>query len=341
MSRQLRTLVIGGVLCLVLAVLSGSLRVPYVILTPGPTVNTLGQDHGTDVITISGHATESTTGNLNLTTVSAGTQSTTVMRALRGWLSRSEVVVPYDSVYPPGKSRQEQNDADKQDFVNSQDSAILAAACELKYPKGIGVASLEDSSPNKNVLKPHDQFVSVDGKPTPDDQALRSVLAAHKPGDKLPTEVIRNKQRTSLVLTLAEPNKGSTTPRIGISLVSGCLMPFDVKVDLTGIGGPSAGMMFALGILDKLGPEDLTHGKFVAGTGTIDGDGAVGKIGGIQLKMLGAKRDGATVFLAPAGNCSDVRGNVPSGLEVVKVTTLHEAVTSLEALAKGEPVAHC
>jgi PDZ domain-containing protein len=107
------------------------------------------------------------------------------------------------------------------------------------------------------------------------------------------------------------------------------------------IGGPSAGMMFALGIMDKVGSVDLTHGQFIAGTGTIDASGAVGAIGGIQLKMIAARRAGATVFLAPAGNCADVRGDIPKGLDVVKVDTLHHAVQYLEDLHAGKTVPHC
>jgi PDZ domain-containing protein len=99
--------------------------------------------------------------------------------------------------------------------------------------------------------------------------------------------------------------------------------------------------MFALGIMDKVGPTDLTKGLHVAGTGTIDPTGAVGAIGGIQLKMIAAQRAGATVFLAPASNCTDVRGNIPNKLNVVKVDTLHSAVSDLLALQQGKDVPHC
>jgi PDZ domain-containing protein len=99
--------------------------------------------------------------------------------------------------------------------------------------------------------------------------------------------------------------------------------------------------MFALGIIDKIGDHDLTHGRFIAGTGTIDPSGQVGPIGGISLKMIAARRAGATIFLAPASNCSEVKGNVPSGLDVVKVNTLHEAITDLDTLAGGGSVPHC
>ncbi len=99
--------------------------------------------------------------------------------------------------------------------------------------------------------------------------------------------------------------------------------------------------MFALGIIDKVGTVDLTHGRFIAGTGTIDATGAVGPIGGIQLKMIAARRAGATVFLAPAGNCSDVRGNIPNGLDVVKVDSLKSALSDLQSIQDGKAVPHC
>ena len=107
------------------------------------------------------------------------------------------------------------------------------------------------------------------------------------------------------------------------------------------LGGPSAGMMFALGIIDKLTPMNLTGGRFIAGTGEITPSGQVQAIGGIQQKMVGARNAGATIFLAPASNCSDVRGAVPAGLRVVKVSTLNQAVTDLEAVEAGRPVPSC
>jgi PDZ domain-containing protein len=102
------------------------------------------------------------------------------------------------------------------------------------------------------------------------------------------------------------------------------------------VGGPSAGMMFTLGIIDKVTAQNETGGKIIAGTGTIDDKGNVGAIGGINLKMLGALRDGATWFLAPADNCADVVGNIPNGLNVIKVSTLDEAYNDVVAIGQGK-----
>jgi PDZ domain-containing protein len=133
-----------------------------------------------------------------------------------------------------------------------------------------------------------------------------------------------------------------TGGRIGITVSPGCFAPFEVDLGLANqIGGPSAGLMFALGIIDKVGPANLTSGRFIAGTGEIRPDGTVAPIGGIQLKMIAARRAGATIFLAPSDNCNDVSGAIPRGLSVVKVSNLHQAVQDLGALQKGQAVPHC
>ena len=117
----------------------------------------------------------------------------------------------------------------------------------------------------------------------------------------------------------------------------------DVTMHVDDIGGPSAGMMYALGLIDKLTPEQETGGHVIAGTGTMAKDGKVGSIGGTRLKMLGAKRDGATWFLAPAANCDEVVGHVPEGLRDVVVSTLGEAYDALVAIGEGRggDLPHC
>ncbi|WP_053636250.1 S16 family serine protease [Streptomyces sp. XY152] len=113
----------------------------------------------------------------------------------------------------------------------------------------------------------------------------------------------------------------------------------EVTLELADVGGPSAGLLFSLGIVDKLNGDgsggDLTGGRVVAGTGTIDAAGAVGAVGGVPLKTQAAKRDGATVFLVPKDECSDARAELPEGLRLIPVTTLGGAVDALVALEKG------
>lgn len=110
----------------------------------------------------------------------------------------------------------------------------------------------------------------------------------------------------------------------------------DVELRLEDVGGPSAGLLFSLGIVDKLGADDLTGGRVVAGTGTITGGGEVGAVGGVPLKTQAARRDGATVFLVPKAECSDARAELPKGLRLIPVTTLKGAIDSLKALESGK-----
>jgi PDZ domain-containing protein len=123
--------------------------------------------------------------------------------------------------------------------------------------------------------------------------------------------------------------------------------PAEVKVTLhlADIGGPSAGLLFSLGIIDKLDGDgaggDLTGGRNIAGTGTITPDGKVGAVGGVSLKTQAAKRDGASVFLVPEGECSDAKAELPAGLRLIPVTTLKGAVDSLRALERGGKVPAC
>jgi len=115
----------------------------------------------------------------------------------------------------------------------------------------------------------------------------------------------------------------------------------DIRISLGDIGGPSAGLMFALSVVDKLTPGEITGGRFVAGTGTITQDGRVGPIGGIPFKMAAAKAAGATVFMVPADNCTEARSTAPSGLELIRVATLSDAITGLDELRADQPVTSC
>ena len=342
MSRRVRTLVVGGVLFLVLLILALTLPVPYVVLGPGPTINTLGSYDGQQIIMISGKSANTTKGNLNLTTVSISTGRISAFQALAGWLAGDKVVVPRETIYPPGTSENQVAQQDAADFTDSQNSAEAAAFCELGYPKGYGVVGTSSIMSPKDALKLDDKLISLDGDPITSPDLIQAVLAKQTPGAKATVVVERKGVRMSVVVTMQPPASGSKGARIGISAANTCFADFDVNLGLNQeIGGPSAGTMFALGIMEKVGTEDLTGGRFIAGTGTIDTNGTVGPIGGIQLKMIAARRAGATVFLAPADNCADVRGNVPKGLKIAKITTLHSAVEALRAIKAGQPVTGC
>jgi PDZ domain-containing protein len=341
LSRRVRTLVIASVLFVALFALLLTMPVPYVILSPGPTFNTIGIERGSQVIVIEGRKPNQTSGHLNMTTVSISNGSVTAAEALSAWLKHDEVVVPRSAVYPPGETERQVNEKNTEDFQQSQDSATAAALCELGYPKGFGILQVSPDGPSHGILEPGDFIVSVDGQEADTADKLTNVLSAETPGKVVTVTVTRKDKPAHLEVKLGPPLKGRTGASLGIVVTTGCLAPFSVTIHLSDIGGPSAGLMFALGIIDKVGSEDLTGGRFIAGTGTIDASGKVGVIGGIQLKMIAARDHGASVFLAPAGNCSDVRGATPSGLRVVNVSTLHDAVQDLLKIEHHEPVPSC
>jgi PDZ domain-containing protein len=355
LSRRVRTLIIAGVLFVVLFALVLTLPVPYYVLSPGPTFNTLGTDSkGNVIVTIDGLKAAKTTGNLNMTTVQETRNRVNAFQALEGWLSGDQIVVPESVIKPPGVSQQQVDQQNTAEFVQSQDKATAAALCEMGFPKGFGVASVVSGGPSDGVLTPGDAFVSVDGKPVDSFAKLTAVMQQETPGTSVPVVVkrqtgsTRNQTVTNLSIKLGPPPKGRSGAGLGITVTpeGSCLAPFTVNLRLRGIGGPSAGLMFALGIIDKVGLlGDLTGGRFIAGTGEISPEGkpmgSVGPIGGIQLKMIAARDNGATVFLAPSGNCSAVRGDTPSGLQVIKVDTLDHAVQDLKDLQNGKPVPSC
>ena len=343
MSRRSLTLAIAGLATVVAIALAVLLPVPYVILGPGPTLNTLGDSSGQPLITISGHKTYPTSGHLNMVTVSyqGGPGSNmNIFQALRAWLDPSEAVVPESELFPAGPSAQQTQAQDTEEMTGSQQLATAAAltALHIPYQTAVAVVSTVPGYPASTVLKAGDVIEAVDGKPVTGQSSLSSTITAHPAGTVLTLKVLRAGQ----TLTLQGASKASAgTPVIGVEVQEQYTFPFSVKISVGDIGGPSAGMMFALGIIDKLTPLNLTGGKFIAGTGEITAAGQVQPIGGIQQKMVGARDAGATIFLTPAGNCSDTAGAVPAGLTLVKVSTLSQAMSDLEAIKAGKSVPSC
>jgi Lon-like protease len=343
MSRRSLTLAIAGLATVVAIAVAVLLPVPYVILGPGPTLNTLGESSGQPLIKISGHPTYKTTGNLNLVTVSyqGGPGSNmNIFQALRAWLDPSEAVVPETELFPVGQSAQQTQAQDTEEMTGSQQMATAAAltALHIPYQTLVTVVSTVAGYPASKVLKAGDVVEAVDGKAVDGQTSLSSMITAHPAGTVLTLTVLR----AGKTLTIPVASKASDgTPVVGVTVEEQYKFPFQVSISVGNIGGPSAGMMFALGIIDKLTPLNLTGGKFIAGTGEITASGQVEPIGGIQQKMVGARSAGATIFLTPAGNCSDTTGAVPAGLRLVKVSTLSQAMSDLEAIKAGKPVPSC
>ena len=344
MSRRSLTLAITAVATVAAIAVAVLFPVPYVILTPGPTLNTLGQDSsGQPLISITGHPTYPTKGNLNLVTISyqGGPETDlNIFQALRAWLAPSEAVVPESEIFPPGQTAQQTQAQDTQQMASSQELATAAALSELhiSYQTQVEVLSTVAGYPASKSLKADDVIEAVDGKPVTSAASLSSMITAQPAGSTLQLKVLRGGQ-TLTVPVMSKLSNG--TPVIGVQVQENYKFPFNVQITVGAIGGPSAGMMFALGIIDKLSPDNLTNGKFIAGTGEITASGQVQPIGGIQQKMVGARNAGATYFLTPASNCSDTTGAVPAGLTLVKVSTLSQAVTYLRDIKAGKAVPSC
>lgn len=344
MSRRSLTLVIALVATLVAIAVAVLVPVPYVILEPGPTLNTLGKDSsGQPLINISGHHTYPTAGNLNMVTISyEGGPGVTVnvFQALRAWLDSSQAVVPESELFPSGQTAEQTQQQDTEQMASSQETATAAAFTELhiSYRTQVVVMTTVPGLPAHSVLKVGDEILAVDGKPVTGQSDLSSLITSHPAGSVLQLTVLRAGQ--TLHLAVGSKNVNGA-PVIGVQVQEEYKFPFSVTISVGPIGGPSAGMMFALGIIDKLTPMNLTGGKFIAGTGEITASGQVLAIGGIQQKMVAARDAGATIFLTPASNCSDTAGAVPAGLRIVKVSTLTQAIDDLEAIKAGKPVPSC
>jgi PDZ domain-containing protein len=343
MSRRVLTLITGAVLLFALLVGGSQLPVPYAELGPGPTLDTLGADQsGKPIIQVTGRAEDKTSGHLNLTTVSVRDRLD-LLGALRGWLDPERAVVPREEIFPPGQTAQQTDEKNTRDFVTSQNSAELAALAYLKLTKVV-VSQVASDSPSHGKLAAKDTIVAVQGRKVSNVTQLGDVMQTVKPGSTVTVAYERGGRAGTTQITTTEgtDENGKTRAVLGVGVTLASTAKFQVKIALDDrIGGPSAGLMFALGILEKLGTDDLTGGRFVAGTGTIDVSGAVGPIGGIPLKLIAAKDKGATAFLVPAGNCAEASRKPPAGLRLIKVDSLSSAIGALDALRTGQPTPAC
>ncbi|MFG6491559.1 PDZ domain-containing protein [Microbacterium sp. P03] len=346
MNRRTSVGVWALVVAMVVLLVLTFLPTAYVIQQPGPVYNTLGETQSSDgttvpLISVEGAETYPTEGALDLLTVQVvGNRERTPswFELALAWFDPSRAVVPIDAVFPAGQSSDERNQESAAMMVDSQKEATAAALTELGYDVDakLTVYSLSDGSASEGVLEAGDVIQSANGQPVTDATSLRAVI---NEGGGAPVEIgiERGGEPQTVTVTPSEATAedGTSVWLIGVTLTTDFDFPIDVTIQLNNVGGPSAGMMFALGIIDTLTPGSLNSGQNVAGTGTIDAAGTVGPIGGIRQKLWGAEEAGATVFLAPASNCDEVVGHVPSGLRVFSVATLGDSMAVLKTIADG------
>lgn len=342
LSRRYATLVASIITLVALTCVAFLVPVPYVTLRPGPVFNTLGDFNGEPMFTFGkGVKTYKTDGALDFTTVSVTRADTklSLVGVTRAYLDKDIAVVPHDFVYPDNQSESDAKTEGQAQLTSSKDASRVAALRAAGYtvPEKPTVAGVVKGSAAAGKLEAKDQILSVDGAKVASSAAVVKAIQKVKPGKVVTVGVERSGKELDVELTTRPDADDPTIPRVGITISTTYDFPIDI-VNHVGdeVGGPSAGTMFALAIYDRLTPGALTGGLQVAGTGEITADGTVGPIGGIRQKMAGAAAAGAEVFLAPASNCDEVKGADLHGLNVVKVSTLEDAITDLGKLAKDK-----
>lgn len=352
--RLFRVPIIGALVLLLILVVGLVIPMPYVIEKPGPTYDVLARYQDTPMIEIeSDDAVESTGGELRMVTVSSygGPGShVSLAQLVAAWLSADATVIKERDVYPQDVTREQLREWSMQQMTASQSTAAAAALENLGYdvPAVVTIHGAVSGSNAEGLVEDGDILVAIT---TPDGVrhevnrasvpfALARDLA---PGSEVTMEVTRNGEERSISFETYKPDRTTLDfvgSKFGIYLTADVKLPFPVTIHLEDVGGPSAGTIFALGIIDHLTGGNSTGGAIIAGTGAIGYNGEVQPIGGIKQKMYGATRDGAQWFLAPRSNCDEVVGNVPDGLNVWPVSTLDEARSALESIRTGSTVNH-
>ena len=309
-----------------LAVCLWAVQVPLFVESPGRAREVL------PLIDVDGTETYGSEGRLLLTTVNLGRAN--LYEAFGAWLDPDADVIPEHDLIPPGGTDREFEAVARSQMDQSKIAGVAAGLEEVTdYPAvhgaGVIVQDVLPGAPADGLLFPGDLITEVDGNPLAGMDELRRLIAAAGTERTIrlrvhPVEGGRSRTvevRPALV-------EGETRPVIGVATVEN--FPFEVRIESGAIGGPSAGLMWALGVTDLLTPEDLTAGRVLAGTGTVDLQGAVGPIGGVRLKILAAQRAGAAAFLLPRDNLAEARG-AGAGLRLVPVSTVEDALDYLES----------
>ncbi|MGH3761203.1 YlbL family protein [Actinophytocola sp.] len=345
LTRRGWTIVVSFAIAAVLGLLGGLVRVPYVSIGPGPTYDTLGTVDEQVVVEVEGEKTYETSGQLRMTTVSIS-DDVSLFGALGLWVSGRHALMPRDEYFGPGQTEDDLQRENKKMFQDSQSDAEVAALRYLDYPVKVVAQEITRGAPADEVLEPGDRLYEVNGRPVEVQEDVREALKNTRPGQRVEITFQHEDQpRQTRSIELGNASDYGSDDRkegfLGLLPIDRADVDFQTTIHLEDVGGPSAGLIFALAIVDKLTPGELEGGRTVAGTGEIDVKGNIGLIGGISFKLVAARDAGAEAFLVPAGNCAEAKSNVPDGLALVKVDTLDSAVKALEDLEAGRTPPIC
>ena len=313
--------------------------VPYAVNSPGPTFDTLGEHDGVALIDVFGAPTYPSEGELRFTTVrlrGGPGNPVTPIGLVDGWLDPAVTVLPVEEVLPTDQTPEQIDEMNQAAMISSQENATVSALEELGYavPTTLAVAEAIQGTGADGVLRAADVLLAIDGRRLTGFSELSAAMDAVTPGDEVTVTVERDGAEQDVTLTTVDAGDGRAL--LGVYVDPVFDLPVDVRIQIENVGGPSAGLMFSLGIINTLTEQDETGGERIAGTGTMDLTGTVGPIGGIVQKMTGARDDGADWFLAPESNCAEAIGHEPSGLHVVAVATLAQARAAVEAIGAGD-----
>lgn len=327
-----------GIFSLLLLALAGLSFLPsgYVIERPGQVFNVMGDIDGDPVISSVDLESFPSESRFDVTTVSLlGNREANPnwIQVLVAWADPDQIVLPIDQVFPPNLSTEEVRAESTLQMEISQQDAIAVALIQLGYevPRSLYVNSVIADTPASQKLIAGDFVLSVAGSKIATFEELKAAIQLAG-NSQLIIGIVRDGANLDISIT---PISKDGSFVIGALIGYTYNFPAEVSLQLGDVGGPSGGLMFALGILDSFTPDSLAGNNHVAGTGTITSDGLVGPIGGIKLKVIAAKDAGATVFLAPFANCEELIGHVPSGLSVAPVRDLAEALKVLNLVAAG------
>lgn len=335
---------VAGILAVVLLVglWFASTRVPskYVVFSPGPTINVLGDFAGKPILRVSGHPVFRDKGGLRMVTVSptGPDENVNLLAVVRAWADPTRAVYPYDAVYAPTDTSKSVQQQSSQEMVSSQDAAVANAlrALHIHFGNAVKIAGVDEQGPSAGKLRKGDLLRAVDGLPVHTTKGVIAAIAPKPPGTVLHVQFQRGGKTHTVAITTTRSTEKGARSAIRVLVAPSYDFPFRVGIHISpNIGGPSAGLMFSLSIYDILTPGSLTHGRVVAGTGEISPDGVVGEIGGIQQKIVGAQDDGAHLFLVPAGNCAEALGASydPEKIRLVKVERFQDALADVKAWA--------
>ncbi|HEV2123087.1 MAG TPA: S16 family serine protease [Chloroflexota bacterium] len=319
--------VVAAIACAIGALLV-MIQTPYQIQMPGPV---------TEVQTLIEPNPNPGTGGLYLTTIYSDPAN--VAEWLYAKIDPAAGLVPREEARPREISDREYDrllgrmmDESK---ITAQVVALRAAGYDVQVRgQGVRVHEIVEESKAKGILQSGDIIVELDGKPVSTANDLIALVQGHLPGDVVDVVAIRDDQRVPVRFALIEAPNEPGRARAGVAISTyqyDYELPREFDLKTRNIGGPSAGLMFSLGIYNAVTPEDVTKGHKIAGTGTMSSEGRVGAVGGVKYKIVAAERAGATVFLVPEANAEEAR-KAASTIRVIPVRTFDEALQALNEL---------